>query len=359
MSTATPPTPPRGHSLRWRLAVTQLVCGVVALFFWTLVPQGSLPVMLVYSLCIGNCCWMLIDGSRALLARWTLGPGHLYDWPGWRWMLPVIVVGPLLGYSVGTAVADAIFGHRSPSLLENRASVVISLVAGVLVTYFFWTREALHAKQMAAEAAERLAAETRLRLLQSQLEPHMLFNTLANLRVLIGLDAGRAQAMLDQLIAFLRATLESSRQRSHPLAREFDSLRTYLALMAVRMGPRLQVELDLPDALGELPVPPLLLQPLVENAIKHGLEPKVEGGLIRVQARRDGDRLHLLLRDTGIGLEAAAEASSGGTGFGLEQVRSRLAALYGESASLVLRPADDDRGGCEVHVWLPLEAAAG
>ena len=131
----------------------------------------------------------------------------------------------------------------------------------------------------------------------------MLFNTLANLRVLIGLDAPRAQAMLDHLNAYLRATLGASRAPWHPLSAEFDRLADYLALMAVRMGPRLQVVLDLPDELRRLPLPPLLLQPLVENAIKHGLEPKVAGGRIEVGARRDGDMLELSVRDSGVGID--------------------------------------------------------
>jgi LytS/YehU family sensor histidine kinase len=97
--------------------------------------------------------------------------------------------------------------------------------------------------------------------------------------------------MLDHLIAFLRTTLAATRADRHPLATEFDALRDYLALMAVRMGPRLQVQLDLPDELRAAAVPPLLLQPLVENAIKHGLEPKVEGGRIEVVARRQGRHL--------------------------------------------------------------------
>ena len=135
-----------------------------------------------------------------------------------------------------------------------------------------------------AEAARRAAAENQLKLLESQLEPHMLFNTLANLRVLIGIDPPRAQAMLDRLIAFLRATLNASRSTLHPLATEFERIGDYLALMGMRMGPRLQSQLSLPDALRDVGVPPLLLQPLVENSIKHGLEPQIAGGRIEVDA---------------------------------------------------------------------------
>jgi len=132
----------------------------------------------------------------------------------------------------------------------------------------------------------------------------MLFNTLANLRVLMTLDPPRAQAMLDHLIRYLRATLGASHAALHPLATEFAHLGDYLALMALRMGPRLQVQLHLPDTLRQHPVPPLLLQPLVENSIRHGLEPQVAGGRIEVSAALqagqllltdDGDLLHRII----------------------------------------------------------------
>jgi len=185
----------------------------------------------------------------------------------------------------------------------------------------------------------------------------MLFNTLANLRVLIGIDPQQAQAMLDRLIAFLRATLTASRSDAQPLATEFAQLADYLALMALRMGPRLQVRLDLPEELGSLPVPPLLLQPLVENAIKHGLEPQVEGGRIEVAARAEPGWLELTVRDSGVGLAAAQQsmppAPGAESGFGLTQIRQRLATQYGSLASLELQPATDNGGGVLATVRIP------
>src|SRR5690606_23871824 len=142
-------------------------------------------------------------------------------------------------------------------------------------SFFFISRGREERRREQLAVAQRDAAEAKLKLLESQLEPHMLFNTLANLRVLIGLDPARAQAMLDQLIAFLRATLSASRAPMHPLSAEFARVADYLELMKIRMGERLVVELTLPDTLVGHPVPPLILQPLVENAIKHGLEPHV------------------------------------------------------------------------------------
>jgi LytS/YehU family sensor histidine kinase len=182
----------------------------------------------------------------------------------------------------------------------------------------------------------------------------MLFNTLANLRALIGVDPVRAQAMLDQLIAFLRSSLAGSRTRFHSLDAEFQRLRDYLALMQIRMGARLQTSFDLPASLAQAQVPPLLLQPLVENSIKHGLEPHVAGGRIAVSAGREGDMLVLRVRDSGAGLgQMPGEPGR----YGLAHVRERLATLYGTNASFELDPAADAEGGTLATLRLPLSKA--
>jgi len=278
----------------------------------------------------------------------------------WVGVVPGVLLAVVIGPALGTWLGDRLTGYRTPSLLDfgsaaTRLTILFSTLATALAVGVLSIQERLASARAQAEAAQRTAAENQLRLLQSQLEPHMLFNTLANLRVLIGLDPARAQGMLDHLIAFLRTTLQASRSDAHPLVAEFTHLADYLALMAIRMGPRLAVQLDLPEALRDVAVPPLLLQPLVENAIKHGLEPQVAGGCIRVAAVREGTTLKLSVRDTGVGL--AAVPSAAGTAFGLEQVRARLRALHGDRATLTLQPAADAEGGTLAELTLPLEAA--
>ena len=157
--------------------------------------------------------------------------------------------------------------------------------------------------------------------------------------------------MLDHLNAYLRATLSASRSPQHPLRAEFDRLRDYLALMAIRMGPRLAYTLDLPDDLANHPVPTLLLQPLVENSITHGLEPQVAGGHISVQARRVGARLVLRVSDNGAGLQTPTTPHS--SGFGLAQVRERLATAYGAEGALELIATPG--GGTAVCITFPLQ----
>ena len=359
--------------LRWRqrlpvtLALLVGVCTTIAAVF-TLTSTGWWGYKLLYSFCIGAICLSLYEGSSMLNAwlhdqwrQWRRLPASSATWQsGWAGVWPSTLLCVTLGPPLGQWLADAITGFDSDPIynLASRSTqltLLVSLLATLAFVAVISSRERLASAKAQAEAAERAAAENQLKLLQSQLEPHRLFNTLANLRVLIGLDAAAAQQMLDRLIAYLRATLEASRLPAHPLATEFARVADYLALMAIRMGPRLQVVLDLPPGLAAQPVPPLLLQPLVENAIKHGLEPHVAGGRLVVSAFEDGEMLVLQVRDTGIGLAQAA--ATAGTRFGLAQVRERLATLYGPRASLTLEAALDGEGGTCARVRLPLDTA--
>ena len=363
---ACPTAPSRAHrtiaALRY-LGIAVVVCGAVAVYFSFAFDNPFGPV-LVFSLCIGLSCQLLIDGGRRLVARWLRRrrPDDMSlrrGWPGWHWTLPIVLIGSWAGMQIGYPLAGWLLGMsvRSPGLDRPRGLFIVlavSVAVAVAMIYTSWSRARLAASEAQAQAAQRLAAENQLKLLESQLEPHMLFNTLANLRVLIGMDPPRAQAMLDRLIAFLRATLQASRSGTHSLADEFARLEDYLALMAVRMGPRLATQFELPEALRAAPVPPLLLQPLVENCIKHGLEPQLAGGRIELRAERFADKLLLSVRDDGAGL-AAEQAAQSGTHFGLEQVRQRLAALYGDAASLTLQAAPG--GGTLARIELPLAEA--
>ena len=342
------------RSLAVRFAINQVACTLIAVVLWLFRIDASFWVGWVFSMVIGNCCWLLIDGGLRVVARWERRrrPGP-EGWPGWPLALPVVVAGSLIGYLGGHTLASTLLGLAPGKSMLHGPVIFFSVLAAMTISYLFYARERMLSQHLQAQAAERLASEMQLKLLQSQLEPHMLFNTLANLRVLIGLDAAQAQAMLDHLIAFLRTTLASTRVERHALATEFKALDDYLALMRVRMGARLQAQFELPPPLAEVPVPPLLLQPLVENAIKHGLEPQVAGGRIEVGARRLGNRLQLRVRDTGAGLPAQADTTAG-SGFGLEQVRTRLATLYGHDATLTVQPATDAEGGTEALIEMPL-----
>ena len=346
---------------RWLAGQILLISGIALAFSagLVLVFDQRIGPTLVYCFAISFSCTVFITLARISAARWVHrhapASAGRSNWPGWPLMMACLLVGTLLGYSLGNEIGNWVTGYSSPALLGinlRRAisMMLISLLPGLALTFYFFGRGRLDAAEARAQTAQRLAAEAHLRLLESQLEPHMLFNTLANLRVLISIDPPRAQAMLDQLIAFLRATLSASRSGPHPLREEFTRIGDYLALMQVRMGLRLRPQLLLPADLAEQPMPPLLLQPLVENAIKHGLEPAVDGGELRVSASIDAGQLLLEVFNTGAALVTSAAAD--GSQFGLRQVRERLAAQYGPSASLQIGPAPGN--GTLVSIRLPL-----
>ena len=196
------------------------------------------------------------------------------------------------------------------------------------------------------ESLRRQVAEAQLQTLQAQVEPHFLFNTLAAVEHLTETDPPRAAVMLQHLIAFLRGSLPSMREQCTTLGREVDICRSYLAIMQIRMEDRLTVMIDVPEALRELPFPPMMLQSLVENAIKHGLEPKPQGGAISLSARLQENRLRVTVADTGQGLDEGAPQ-----GIGLTNIRDRLRRLYGPTAALILAP--NAPTGAHVTIEIP------
>ena len=326
---------------------------LIALFL-TLIGTRGFWNNMVYSQCIGLSIWVLIDFTRlTLITDWATQRTRLI------WIVPISVI---LGYVLGLVLAGQLMGDDAVSFIwaeprKTLGMLTMSLMAGVVLTYYFLSREQLREARRRADAMQLQATESQLRLLQTQLEPHMLFNTLANLRALIGSDPARATDMLDRLIAYLRATLQASRSTAHSLQAEFDRLEDYLELMSVRMGPRLAYTLDLPAALADVPIPTMLLQPLVENSIKHGLEPKVEGGSVRVSARRDGQSIVLEVCDTGVGLSGHDEplsASLASKSFGLGHVSDRLQAAYGSQATINL--IADDAHKTWARITFPLKA---
>jgi hypothetical protein len=313
--------------------------------------RGAWGAQFVYSLSIGLISWFVIDIGRLMMS-----PDPEKLWPNGAKGVVLVAVGITAGFLGGNAIGDAWTGAP---LLEFwtfaphkfASTLVITAVAGIAICYFYYSRGKSKYLEGAIALAQRDAADARLKLLETQLEPHMLFNTLANLRVLITTDPQRAVAMLDRLNSYLRVTLGGSRALAHPLAAEFDRLGDYLELMSVRMGDRLRYTLDLPEELRAVLVPPLMLQPLVENSIRHGLEPQVNGGEIIVRARREGAQLAIDVSDTGVGIGNAPAPSEPG-GFGVAQVRERLATVYGTKSTMTMTPLAT--GGTRATITFPL-----
>ncbi|HTS22816.1 MAG TPA: histidine kinase [Casimicrobiaceae bacterium] len=220
-------------------------------------------------------------------------------------------------------------------------------VVGELYRRELASRKATQRAEIDQAAFEREMAEARLEVLQAQIEPHFLFNTLANVRRLYDKDPAAGARMLEHLMRYFEVALPRMRENESTLDRDAGLLEAFLCIHQIRMGPRLAFSVDVPPALRGHRVPPMMLLTLVENAIKHGLNPSPSGGMIRVVARAEGERLILSVADTGVGFVPGS-----GAGTGLANIRARLAAQFGDRASLALE--NNDLGGATARIALPL-----
>ena len=212
-----------------------------------------------------------------------------------------------------------------------------------------------------AESLKRQVVEARMAAMQAQVEPHFLFNTLASIDHLIETDPARASKMQKNLIALLRASMPTMREANgagmsgvRDLGRELAVIRPYLEILQVRMEERLATDIQVPDGLLSAEFPPMMIQTLVENAIKHGLEPKAEGGTLRLKAEIVHGKLQVTVADTGLGFGKAATA---GTGVGLANIRERLQLLYGPKATLTV--AENQPSGTVVTITVPYKTVEG
>ena len=266
----------------------------------------------------------------------------------------VSTAGVVLGFGLVALVVDpALFFNwlRNPRMVATMAfsSVLISIILSVIL-YLRARRERAEAdlerEKLRNERAEREAVLANLRALQAQIEPHFLFNTLANVTSLIDPDPARARHMLESFVRFLRSSLAATRTESTTLGAEAELIAAYLEVLQVRMGGRLRYSVQVPPELASFTLPPMLLQPVVENAIRHGLEPKMEGGEVAMSARREGDRVVVEIADSGVGFAPTTRG-----GIGLSNLRERLRLLFGERAALEI--GETAGSGARVRVTLP------
>ncbi|HEY1149568.1 MAG TPA: histidine kinase [Pseudoduganella sp.] len=267
----------------------------------------------------------------------------------WSWCWGALPLALL----VGASLAELLYRHLTLPWLLPALSATQLLVAAlcfgaaVIALPLLNARRQANALQLADLRQAALSAE--LKSLQAQVEPHFLYNTLANTRYLMRHEPDKAIVMLDHLIAYLRTALPDMRAAMSTAGRELELASHYLSLMAIRYGDRLSTSIDCPAACRGAAMPPLMLMSLVENAVQHGLEPKPGAVHIAVQVWEEQDSLHVLVSDTGAGLGAGAAVL--GSGVGLRNVRERLHALYGERAAFTLRAGE---GATEALLQLPL-----
>ncbi|OFA00301.1 sensor histidine kinase YpdA [Duganella sp. HH101] len=243
-----------------------------------------------------------------------------------------VMLGAALSLSMYTWFTDwdgwtSFMGH-SVAKTEFLAFLMVVAAAN-----WFWWR--LRVKQ---DRLLHQAMEAQLRLLQAQIEPHFLFNTLANVQSLLERDTPRARLMLESFTDYLRASLGQLRHTDSTLEAELAMVRSYLTLLQIRMEDRLRFEIDASDDALAASLPTLLLQPLVENAIEHGLEPKIEGGRVRIRARVADGQLDICVDDDGLGLDGPRRPRRRGNGMALPNIRERLRTRYGGKATLTLTP---------------------
>ncbi len=245
--------------------------------------------------------------------------------------------------SVGGQFENVITNMFRPLIYGGPLTAVL-----YLVTRERKTSAGLHQASLARVTLDRQLAEAQLQALQAQIEPHFLFNTLANIKGLYRAEHAEGRQLLHDFSDYLRAALPQMRETASTLRRELALSLAYLRVLQVRMGERLKVEVLVADELLDARVPPMMLPTLVENAIKHGLNPLPQGGAVRICAARDGAGIKIRVEDTGTGFQKKR-----GSGVGLANTRARLTTLYGDAAQLSIRP--NVGGGVIAEIELPFE----
>ena len=291
---------------------------------------------------------LMFDGLRAAWAR----PQRIARWRPWQRSLFFGGV-PLLGVALGWPLGASLAGLDIVRWIDQRggsnaiaSSMMVALLTSLLLHFWF------AAKTRSIEA-ERRATESQLRLLQAQIEPHFLFNTLANVQSLMDHDLPKAKQMLLSFTDYLRASLTTLRNDNSPLDHELQLAESYLQLLQARMEDRLSFSIVADAAARAQPLPPLLLQPLVENAVVHGLEPSMAGGSVCITARAEDGQLVIEVVDDGLGLNAAPKGRArSGAGMALDNVRQRLSTRYGDAATLSVTDASP---GTRARITLPLQ----
>ena len=301
---------------------------------------------------------MLVFG---LFEQW---PRRLPRWLA-RWVLQVLAVAVSVPFITAAMWIVSTPAGAPPFWTDSDRMVGFSALTGLGVFLSPWValgalvrqREALAREQalaldLARSEMERQALDARLNLLQGQVAPHFLFNTLANIQALVDAGSPQASAVLRSLVAYLRAAVPRLHEPATTLGQELELVRAYLDLMKMRMPDRLQFELLADDSVRGLRCPPMTLLTLVENAVRHGIDPSEDGGRIEVAVRRQGERCRIEVHDSGAGLQSAGQ----GLGTGLSALRERLQLVFGSSAQLMV--AARDPHGVIVTLDFPAREAA-
>lgn len=329
------------------LLLTVLFNTIIAFFLTNLDYGKGFAVNLIFAQCIGlSICASVLVGHLFLKNATPLR--HLF----------MILITVTLGAVFGSVLGVFMVGIPMATVFEGRPALLFQLLCigiffGAIITYFFFSQEKISQtqSQMQEERIKRLdtekkVLETHLKLLQAQIEPHFLFNSLSTVASLVDTDQEKARNMLTNLIQYLRVSLSKTRAEHTTIGQEMEMARAYLDIYKIRMGDRLQYRFQVEDGLKEQTLPPMLVQPLVENAVKHGLEPSVAGGVVTLTVGKDDAKIRVTVTDTGKGLD-----QNSGAGFGLANIRDRLHSLYGKEGTLILE--ENSPNGLKATIEIP------
>ncbi len=339
------------------LCYTAIFDTIIAVFLTVIGfgPQGLGPSgfyrNFIFSQCIGLLCCSFIMTGQYLVRPQTRLPHLILDWAG---LILGIVVGLFIG-SIITGLNPSFFIQEFGFLTKVLFG---SLLFGTVIHYFFSIHEKVSVAETIAQeerikrlTSEKQAIETNLRLLQAQIEPHFLFNTLSNILSLLDREPEKGKSMLSDLTRYLRTSLSKTRRDISTVGQEIALIQDYLKIFKVRMGERLRFGIEVPDDLRDRPFPPMLIQPLVENAIKHGIEPKIDGGEISIRADTNmNSSIRVEVADTGLGLHEGSDQ-----GIGLTNIRERLESLYRGKALLILE--ENKPSGLKAIIEVPGETS--
>ncbi len=342
---------------------TILICYAIAVVIWWS-GGGEFWLSLQISLVFGAGCIFSI----------RLGSFFFYD------ALSATAI-TLLGYAIGTIIGVSHLLYRAYGSIDNImaasfSDVVFRVLFSVLITYIFYTTHRLNRKDKELQEQkvktllqEKKLAESNYKILQSQMEPHFLFNTLANIRVLIDIEPDAAKKMTDNLTDLLRASMTKAQKQIICMKDELETVKAYLAIQKVRMGDRLEYNFSIDQELEDAECAPFTIQPLVENAILHGLEPSIKGGVLKVKISSDSSHIIVCIRNEGgiyqedgwpILQAKGGNKNAKGNGIAMNNIRQRLHLLYGDEASLTLHKNDEQNGlSCDVTLMWPKQANVG
>ncbi len=279
-----------------------------------------------------------------------------------RWLTLILIIftgviaGSIIGLNIGFFILKKMFSIALNLPMKHMLQIMLSAVmfSGAAL-YFFITKSRLrHRNEMIEqEKTSRMAMEkesllANLRMLQAQIEPHFLFNTLSNIVSLIETQPAKGKSMLLDLTKYLRISLSRTLPEKTTLDQEIAMIKAYLNIQKIRMDERLNFKIDVPNNMRQQSFPPMLLQPLVENAVKHGLEPKVDGGEIGIRATEENSLMRIEVADTGLGFSDFNKS-----GVGIANVRERLALLFGEKGRLKIE--ENKPHGVRVTIEVPID----